>query len=104
LHIATNLCTLLYSAVVAAVAQQNTSHYYGLDGYTQYNNAQDYLAGVDQLLSIRFKTCMLHGLLMYATNQEGSQYFVVGVFDSRITVEFSLGSGLREVVIKNNVE
>ena len=77
--------------------QRASSYYYGPDGYTLYYNAQDYLAGAEQLLSIRFKSCMLHGLLMYATNQEETQYFVVGVTNSRIIIDFDLGSGLREV-------
>lgn len=86
--------------MVAQSGEDASSYYYGSNGYTQYSNAQQHLAGADQLLSIRFKTCMLHGLLLYATNQETSQYFVVGVSDSRIVVEFNLGRGFREVEIK----
>lgn len=92
---------ILASLFVVVAAQNASSYYYGPDGYTQYNNPQDYLAGVEELLSIRFKTCMLHGLLMYATSQDNSQYFVVGVSDSRIVVEFDLGRGLREVLTDN---
>lgn len=84
---------------MAQSASQNvSSYYYGTSGYTQYNNAQELLAGAEQLLSISFKTCTQHGLLMYATNLVENQYFVVGVSDSRLVVEFNLGRGLREVM------
>lgn len=85
-------------AIIAQSGQSVSSYYYGPDGYTLYYNAVDYLVGAEELFSIRFKSCMLHGLLVYATNQEQSQYFVVGVSNSRIVVDFDLGRGLREVV------
>ena len=84
---------------MAQSASQNaSSYYYGSNGYTQYNNAQELLAGAEQLLSISFKTCMQHGILLYATNPAERQYFVVGVSDSNLIVEFNLGRGLREVI------
>lgn len=84
--------------VASVGGQDSSSYYYARDGYTQYNNAQNYLSGAEQTLSITFKTCTLHGLLLYANNQDGSQYFVVGVSNSRIVVEFNLGQGIREVI------
>ena len=94
------LCYIMYPvvAVMAQSGQDSLSYYYGRNGYTQFNNVQEYLAGAEELLIIRFKTCMPHGLLMYATNLEESQYFAVGVSNSRIIVEFNLGRGVREVL------
>ena len=84
--------------VIAQSGQDPSSYYYGHNGYTQYNNVQEYLAGAEELLFIRFKSCMPHGLLIYATNLEEAQYFAVGVSNSRIIVEFNLGRGVREVL------
>ena len=71
--------------------------YYGFDGYSKFPSANDNLSKANESISFEFKFCQTDGILLYATDEERVLYFAIGVYQSRILLEFDLGDGLREV-------
>ena len=53
--------------------------------------------GANVSLSLSFRFCLHDGTLLYTTDSTGELYFLVGVYDSHIVVQFDTGDGLREV-------
>ena len=53
--------------------------------------------GANVSLSLSFRFCLRDGILLYTTDSTGELYFLVGVYDSHIVVQFDTGDGLREV-------
>ena len=67
-------------------------------GYTQFPVANEELRFANQSLSLTFKFCRTDGILLYAVDSERFLYFSIGLYRSRILVEFNLGNDLREVL------
>lgn len=72
--------------------------YYSYHGYSFFSSGSEILSRANESLSLSFKFCQRDGILLYATGASpGTQYFSIGVYQSRILVEFNLGNDLREV-------
>ena len=64
----------------------------------QYSNAAEQLTGAEQLLEIRFRSCEIDGLILYATSSEDvTLYFAIALYKSNILIDFQDASGLKEV-------
>ena len=72
--------------------------YYGYHGYSFFSSGSQVLSRGNESLSISFRSCQSDGLLLYATESlPGTGYFSIGLYQSRILIEFNFGNDLREV-------
>ena len=67
-----------------------SSTYYGYLGYS-YFPAQ-VLQNTNDTISLYFKFCETDGILLYATSGDSIRYLAIGVYRSRILVEFYLST------------
>lgn len=75
--------------------------YYGYHGYSFFSSGSQVLSRGNESLSISFRSCQSDGLLLYATESSpGTGYFSIGLYQSRILIEFNFGNDLREVRMK----
>ena len=99
-----NVCTLqncytidIFSAGCYSSETESLPTYYNFFGYSKFSSANEQLARANESISITFKFCQSDGVLMYARDGENMLYFALGVYRSRVLIEFNLGEGLREV-------
>ena len=78
--------------------------YYGYHGYSFFSSGSQVLSRGNESLSISFRSCQSDGLLLYATESSpGTGYFSIGLYQSRILIEFNFGNDLREVRMKEMI-
>ena len=73
--------------------------YFGFDGYSKFSSANELLVHANESIDFEFKFCQSDGIVLYATDIERQLYFAIGVYQSRLLVEFDAGQSLREVSI-----
>ena len=88
---------VLYTTGLAHSQQPSTSAFYGLSGYSGYSAGSTELVGANESLSLSFRFCFSDGILLHTTDSAGELYFLVGLYNSYILVQFDTGQGLREV-------
>ena len=88
---------VLYTTGLAHSQQPSTSALYGLSGYSGYSAGSTQLVGANESLSLSFRFCFGDGILLHTTDSTGQLYFLVGLYNSYILVQFDTGQGLREV-------
>lgn len=71
--------------------------YFGFDGYSKFSSADEPLVHANESIDFEFKFCQSDGIILYATDIERQLYFAIGVYQSRLLVEFDVGQSLREV-------
>ncbi|XP_019852025.1 PREDICTED: uncharacterized protein LOC100635691 [Amphimedon queenslandica] len=90
------LVTLLLCTFGLASSQEA---YYGYHGYSFFSSGSQVLSRGNESLSISFRSCQSDGLLLYATESSpGTGYFSIGIYQSRILIEFNFGNDLREII------
>lgn len=89
------ICHDYYQSLTGLCSSQEV--YYGYLGYSYFPTANVQLAQGNESLSISFKFCQTDGILLYATDDSRFLYFSIGIYQSRILIEFNLGNDLREV-------
>ena len=67
--------------------------YISSSGYVGFFNGSTSLIGSGTNLQLRFKACSSDGLLLYAEDNSGMEYFAVGLFGGHLLVESRNAAG-----------